>query len=186
MCFYRSFQTHLLQSLAIVEPLFITVDSFSRQLYVLPREQYLPQLDGSRTLLVPHRGRISRVRIEPVPQELYESHRKYFLKPASTTTATSTQSTSATTLQAGIRPKRLGANKDFVRQLRAILRIVLPRWLGKEGFLLALHTFFLIFRTVLSVAVAKLDGRIVRDLVNIPVPLELLEVCVALLTIPDL
>ena len=37
---------------------------------------------------------------------------------------------------------------------------------GKEAFLLLLHTFFLIARTVLSVMVARLDGRIVRDLVR--------------------
>ena len=38
---------------------------------------------------------------------------------------------------------------------------------GKEAFMLVLHTFFLVLRTVLSVMVARLDGRIVRDLVSL-------------------
>lgn len=57
-------------------------------------------------------------------------------------------------------------DKAFVRQLFAIMRICFPSWRSKEAGILVLHSVFLVLRTLLSVAVAKLDGRIVRDLVG--------------------
>lgn len=54
----------------------------------------------------------------------------------------------------------------FIKQLVAILRIVFPSLTSKEVGLLLLHTFFLVTRTVLSVYVAHLDGRLVRDIVS--------------------
>ncbi|KAI9220062.1 ABC transporter transmembrane region 2-domain-containing protein [Blastocladiella britannica] len=60
---------------------------------------------------------------------------------------------------------RVGVNKEFLRQLRAVLRICIPSATSKEVLLLALHTSFLLLRTYISVLVAKIDGRIVRDLV---------------------
>ncbi|KIK21444.1 hypothetical protein PISMIDRAFT_546129 [Pisolithus microcarpus 441] len=54
----------------------------------------------------------------------------------------------------------------FFHQLRALLRIVIPSLFTKEAFLLIAHSCFLVLRTVLSVAVARLDGKIVRDLVS--------------------
>ena len=59
-----------------------------------------------------------------------------------------------------------GLDKTFLRQLLAIFRIAVPSWHSKEAFILISHSFFLVLRTVLSVAVARLDGRIVRDLVS--------------------
>ncbi|KAH0834768.1 ABC transporter transmembrane region 2-domain-containing protein [Lanmaoa asiatica] len=52
------------------------------------------------------------------------------------------------------------------KQLRSLLRIVIPSIYSREALLLLAHSCFLVLRTVLSVAVAKLDGRIVRDLVS--------------------
>lgn len=91
-------------------------------------------------------GRISKVRITPTTAELYASHLELFppLRPG----------------------ERLGVNKRFWKMLAAVLRIAFPSKTGKEAFLLVLHTFFLVLRTILSVMVARLDGRIVRDLVN--------------------
>ncbi|CAD6577656.1 MAG: hypothetical protein TREMPRED_002001 [Tremellales sp. Tagirdzhanova-0007] len=107
---------------------------------------YIPHPSGSRTLLVPHMGRISKVLISPTPAALYASHLKLFPP-----------------LKVG---EKLGVNKRFWAMLAAVLRVAFPSKTGKEAFLLVLHTFFLVARTVLSVMVARLDGRIVRDLVS--------------------
>lgn len=91
--------------------------------------------------------------------------------------------------------KRVTMNREFVHQLRYLLRIVLPSVRSKESLLLVLHTAALVIRTFLrwaynnfiskecfktmvystnklifcplfSIYVAKLDGRIVQTLVN--------------------
>ncbi|KAI8888470.1 hypothetical protein K501DRAFT_240434 [Backusella circina FSU 941] len=62
--------------------------------------------------------------------------------------------------------QKVGVNKEFRRQLHSIATILFPSWKTKEAALLVLHSLFLIARTYLSVVVARLDGRIVRDLVN--------------------
>jgi ATP-binding cassette, subfamily D (ALD), peroxisomal long-chain fatty acid import protein len=65
-------------------------------------------------------------------------------------------------------PKSHKPNVDklFLKQLVAILHIVFPSLTSKEVGLLLLHTFFLVTRTILSVYVAHLDGRLVRDIVS--------------------
>ncbi|CAO3632782.1 unnamed protein product [Cunninghamella blakesleeana] len=62
--------------------------------------------------------------------------------------------------------QKVGVNDEFIRQLRSIGHILFPNWHTKEAGLLILHSIFLILRTYLSVVVARLDGRIVKDLVN--------------------
>lgn len=59
-----------------------------------------------------------------------------------------------------------GLNLAFVHQFLSLWSIMVPRFSSKESLLLALHTFFLILRTYLSLVVARLDGVIVRDLVS--------------------
>lgn len=59
-----------------------------------------------------------------------------------------------------------GLGLSFLQQLRSLLRIVLPSLYTREALLLTAHSIFLVLRTVLSIAVARLDGRIVRDLVS--------------------
>ncbi|KAG2003640.1 ATP-binding cassette transporter [Coprinopsis cinerea AmutBmut pab1-1] len=119
-----------------------------------------PNDDESKVLLVPYRGKVVKVPIRPIPQEKFEKDKKHFpLLPVQTKT-------------------KPNIDFAFVRQLTAILtRIVLPPsswkgegrsplWKSKEVALIALHSGFLVLRTYLSILVAKLDGRIVRDLVK--------------------
>ncbi|KAI9306349.1 ABC transporter transmembrane region 2-domain-containing protein [Cunninghamella echinulata] len=61
---------------------------------------------------------------------------------------------------------KVGVNDEFKRQLKALATVLFPSWHTKEAGLLVLHSIFLILRTYLSVVVARLDGRIVKDLVN--------------------
>ncbi|KAG5220727.1 ATP-binding cassette sub-family member [Salix suchowensis] len=113
------------------------------------RQVYTKEADGSKTLFVPYRNRVSKVNIRPTLPEKFESDAPYFpeVPPVSRT--------------------KPNVDTNFLRQLRAILfRIAFPKLRSKETFIVALHSFFLILRTVLSVGVARLDGMIVRDLVR--------------------
>jgi hypothetical protein len=60
---------------------------------------------------------------------------------------------------------KVGVNKQFYSQLRYVLKICIPSYKSKTLGILVLHTLFLILRTYLSVVVARLDGRLVKDLV---------------------
>ncbi|KZT53712.1 hypothetical protein CALCODRAFT_439721 [Calocera cornea HHB12733] len=86
-----------------------------------------------------------QVTVQQTPESVFRAHRALFPLPGSTAP---------------------GLNRAFLAQLRAILRIILPHYFSKEALMLALHSAFLVMRTVLSVAVARLDGRLVRDLVS--------------------
>ncbi|KAI9005715.1 ABC transporter transmembrane region 2-domain-containing protein [Hyaloraphidium curvatum] len=55
---------------------------------------------------------------------------------------------------------------EFVRQIKVILSICIPGWHSPEAMVLYTHTFFLVLRTYLSLVVADLDGRIVKDLIR--------------------
>ncbi|ELU45189.1 ATP-binding cassette transporter [Rhizoctonia solani AG-1 IA] len=97
---------------------------------------------GSKELLVPFRGRVSKVAITPTPPEVFAKTAARFPP-----------------LPSNYKPS---VNKAFFRQLSALLKIALR---GQHG-LIVLHTFFLLLRTGLSVLVARLDGLIARNLVS--------------------
>ncbi|KAL6241749.1 ATP-binding cassette long-chain fatty acid transporter pxa2 [Rhinocladiella similis] len=62
--------------------------------------------------------------------------------------------------------KRVEINKEFLRNLLRLLKIVIPGWRSKELRLIVSHSVFLVLRTLLSVYVAELDGKVVSALVK--------------------
>lgn len=65
----------------------------------------------------------------------------------------------------GRKSPKVAVNREFFRQLKAISYILIPRIASPQTALLILQSLFLILRTYLSVVVARLDGRIVKDLI---------------------
>ncbi|KAG9031529.1 hypothetical protein FRB95_002664 [Tulasnella sp. JGI-2019a] len=64
------------------------------------------------------------------------------------------------------KPPRVEVDAVFYERLSSLLRIVIPGLKSKEAMLLVMHSSFLVFRTVLSLYVADLDGKIVSSLVR--------------------
>ena len=62
--------------------------------------------------------------------------------------------------------KRVEINSEFFRNLFRLLRIVIPSWKSKELKLVISHSFFLVVRTLISLYVAELDGKLVSNLVR--------------------
>ncbi|GAA94966.1 uncharacterized protein L969DRAFT_78446 [Mixia osmundae IAM 14324] len=91
-----------------------------------------------------------------------------------TTTEKEAQDAAATGAASGPKGKRGRRRKGprvevdavFFERLKRILAIVIPSLKSKEATLLLLHSCFLVFRTLLSLYVADLDGRIVSALVR--------------------
>ncbi|KAM6492727.1 ABC transporter transmembrane region 2 domain containing protein [Amanita muscaria] len=113
------------------------------------QEGYRNNPDGSKSLLVVYRDRLSEVKIRPTPQDRFTQDAGYFPP-----------------IPSSVKSKP-NIDAAFLKQLGAILfRIAIPELRSKETLIVLTHSFFLVLRTVLSIAVAKLDGVIVRDLVR--------------------
>ena len=67
--------------------------------------------------------------------------------------------------EAGAR-KRIELNKEFFTNLSRLLKIVIPGWRSQELRLLISHSIFLVIRTLISLYVAELDGKLVSSLVR--------------------
>lgn len=66
---------------------------------------------------------------------------------------------------AGSGKSSLGLDRQFVKQLIALLKIMVPGWRTREAGLLTCATLILLTRTFLSVYVATLEGQIVKRIV---------------------
>jgi ATP-binding cassette subfamily D (ALD) long-chain fatty acid import protein len=103
------------------------------------RKLYEPQPDGSRLLLVPTpSGRIRKVAIWPTKKSTFEAHRKDFVAQSGVASAIAAaaagksgdgpaKSVAAAAQSAATAANKVRVNKEFFRQLRAILKIIIPR-----------------------------------------------------------
>ena len=64
------------------------------------------------------------------------------------------------------RSGRIFENNSSAKTFQKLLCIIFPKWKCEELRLLTRHTVFLLLRTVLSLYVADLDGRLVSSLVK--------------------
>ncbi|KAF1851911.1 uncharacterized protein K460DRAFT_299434 [Cucurbitaria berberidis CBS 394.84] len=62
--------------------------------------------------------------------------------------------------------KKVELNREFFKNLLRLLRICIPGWKSKEFRLIIGHSVFLVLRTMISLYVAELDGRLVSALVR--------------------
>lgn len=128
---------------------------------LLRRNSGLRGRDGSRTIFVPYRTTTAKVVIHPTKATTFDAHRRLFLNPPRAAGLGDGQS-----LPLAPPPQtKPGLNLAFLHQYLSLMSIMIPRWNSKESGLLLSQGAFLMFRTYLSLVIARLDGEIVRDLV---------------------
>ena len=134
-------------------------------------EKTLSQLISNlTTIYLIHRRKISRAVYITLILALINrvrsaiSEQKAAAASAATLRAQRSGSTSSSS-SASVR-KRVELNSEFFRSLWRLLKIVIPGWKSKELRLVISHNFFLVIRTLISLYVAELDGKLVSSLVR--------------------
>lgn len=69
-----------------------------------------------------------------------------------------------------IRPVGPGIDREFLVQLKKLLRLMVPGFWTPEMGLLSAHTFALVCRTFMSIFVATMEGKMVKYIVRRDVP----------------
>lgn len=88
------------------------------------------------------------------------------LKPKAKRASSSAAVSSSSSRSSRRKGPRVEVDAAFFERLQRILAIVVPSYRSKEASMIILHSFFLVFRTFLSLYVAHLDGTIVAALVR--------------------
>lgn len=73
---------------------------------------------------------------------------------------------SAATSGHGDQAPRSSASQATFAHFHEMLKIMLPGWRTREGGLLVAHSATLVARTILSTVVARLDGLVVKSIVD--------------------
>ena len=141
---------------------------------LLPSGRTVKQIISDLTsLYLKHRTKISRtVYITLVVALIHRIHnaiseQKAAVRRQQEIRAHQTAATSGTdTAKTEQKSKRVEINREFFRNLGRLLKIVIPGLKSKELRLLVSHSVFLVARTLLSLYVAELDGKVVSALVK--------------------
>jgi ATP-binding cassette subfamily D (ALD) long-chain fatty acid import protein len=132
-------------------------------------EQSIKQLISSLTdLYLKHRTKISRTVYLTLSIALINRIRNAISeqKAASVHAQARQRPGVSSTEGEAIIKKRVELNREFLKNLLRLLRIVIPGWKSKELRLVISHSFFLVIRTLISLYVAELDGKLVSSLVS--------------------
>lgn len=135
---------------------------------LLPPRRSLKQLLSTLTsLYLKHRTRISRgVYLTLFIALVHRIHNAISEQKAASQRQAELRSKPSTGSTPSGGKKRVEINREFFKNLLRLLRIVIPGWKSKELRLLISHSVFLVLRTLLSLYVAELDGRLVSNLVR--------------------
>ena len=125
-------------------------------------------LNDLTTLYVRHRTRISRTVYLAFFLALIQRIRNAIQKQkdAAARAAEERRSGLSTGKGDGSGKKKVELNREFFRSLFKLLRICMPTWRCREIGLLSSYSMFLVLRTLISLYVAELDGRLVGSLVK--------------------
>ena len=146
----------------------------STLIHSVPSEKSIKQvISNLTTLYLTHRTKISRTVYVTLTLALINRVRNAISeqKAASIHQAEIRQQragTAASSVDKEGRPRRqkVELNSEFFRNLWRLLKIVIPGWKSKELRLVISHSFFLVIRTLISLYVAELDGKLVSSLVR--------------------